>query len=214
MINELLTSSGVSPKIALTFVREYEKQFLVYGINTDLEVVHFFAQILHESANLSRLREIWGPTKDQLNYERDFSKPWDKIQLAFRLGNDAKGDGKRYMGRGGIQRTGKYNHLELTQKTGIDFVSNPQWLELPQFAVISDLEYWNSRKLSFIANKDDASRVEIKGLLYNAALVQITKKINPGLRGLLEREKLLYKLKNSLSRIKEQNGGDNKEDPR
>lgn len=199
MINELLTSVGVKPKTALLWTPFFEEMFPKNGVNSPVRIAHYFAQILHESAMLERTREIWGPTVDQKRYERDFTKPWDSKQLAHRLGNSAIGDGKKFMGRGGIQRTGRYNYSVLADKTGLDIINDPALLEQPKYAIISDLEYWTSRDLSKIADQDKGQRVDIGGLLYNDSLVRITKKINPGLRGLLDREKLLHKLKKSLA---------------
>lgn len=200
MIKSLLTTVGVKAKTASAFAPIYEDMFPKYGVTTDIRTAHFFAQILHESAMLERLREIWGPTADQIRYERDFKEKWDDSQLAFRLGNFKLGDGKRFMGRGGIQRTGRWNMQYLSDKTGIDFIENPNLLELPQYAILSDLEYWKDKGLNRVADQDDGSRIERPdGLLYNEALVKITKKINPGLRGLLEREKMLHKLKKALN---------------
>lgn len=200
MIKDLLTSVGVKAKTASSFAPIYEEMFPEYGVNTDIRTAHFFAQILHESAMLERLREIWGPTPDQVRYERDFKEKWDDSQLAFRLGNVKLGDGKRFMGRGAIQRTGRWNTQDLMNRTGIDFVGNPALLEQPRYATLSDLDYWKKGNLNRLADQDDGSRIERPdGLLYNNALVKITKKINPGLRGLLDREKMLYKLKKSLN---------------
>lgn len=211
MTNEVLTSAGVNPKLALQFGPAYDTLFKATGITEDLEIAHFLAQILHESGMLRYMREIWGPSKDQLKYERDLSKPWNDNQLAFRLGNSQVGDGRRFMGRGGIQTTGRYNYMELSKRTGIDFVNNPEWLEQPQNAVLADIDYWKKRDIGRIALGDDGGLIRMYGsgekkrdlgANYNTALVYVTAKINPGLRGLKERADLLIKLKKAIASSK------------
>lgn len=98
---------------------------------------------------------------------------------ANRMGNgdDKSGDGWKYRGRGLKQLTGKSNYAELTLDTGIDFVSNPDLLLEPVYAVISACWFWKKNNLEVYADKQD-----IEGM---------TKKINGGLIG-IEHRKALY----------------------
>ena len=59
-------------------------------------------------------REIWGPTKAQLGYEG--SKD---------LGNTVPGDGKRFMGRGYVQLTGRRNYEKASRLLGCNLLANP-----------------------------------------------------------------------------------------
>lgn len=59
-------------------------------------------------------REIWGPTPAQKGYEGRAD-----------LGNSILGDGKRYMGRGFVQLTGRRNYEKAASLTGKDLVGNP-----------------------------------------------------------------------------------------
>lgn len=173
--NSVLTAVGVNPKNALLyqkFLAEYAPEFDVVG---PIREAHFLAQILHESMMLSTAKEIWGPTPAQLSYERDFSKPWDSRQLAFRLGNSERGDGKKFMGHGLIQVTGRYNHMIASQEIGVDFVTNPEFLMQPQYAGRSAYQYWKRKNINSVAT------------LSPGAVTMVTKKINPGLNGLQER---------------------------
>ena len=72
-----------------------------WGIVEPLERAHFLAQCAHESGNFYYKREIWGPTPAQTRYEGRLD-----------LGNTSPGDGKKYMGRGYIQVTGKANYIQ------------------------------------------------------------------------------------------------------
>lgn len=59
-------------------------------------------------------REIWGPTSAQMRYEGRKD-----------LGNVQAGDGKRYMGRGYVQITGRTNYQKASRLVGKDLVSDP-----------------------------------------------------------------------------------------
>jgi putative chitinase len=59
-------------------------------------------------------REIWGPTAAQQRYEGRAD-----------LGNTQKGDGKRFMGRGYVQITGRTNYQKASKLVGKDLVGNP-----------------------------------------------------------------------------------------
>lgn len=66
------------------------------------------------SLHMTPRREIWGPTEAQKRYEGRAD-----------LGNTVMGDGKRYMGRGYVQITGRRNYERASNLTGKDLVSNP-----------------------------------------------------------------------------------------
>ena len=68
-------------------------------------------------------REIWGPTPAQKRYEGRAD-----------LGNTQPGDGKRFMGRGYVQITGRANYNRASTIVGRDLVSNPDLTMDPDFA--------------------------------------------------------------------------------
>jgi putative chitinase len=70
-------------------------------------LANFVGQTCHESGSFRYLREIWGPTEQQLRYEGRQA-----------LGNTQPGDGKRFMGRGLIQLTGRANYTEMAMRSG------------------------------------------------------------------------------------------------
>ncbi|WP_448561133.1 glycoside hydrolase family 19 protein [Trichothermofontia sp.] len=144
--------------------------FEQYQINTRLRMAHFLAQVMHESGGFRWLREIWGPTDAQRRYEgrRD-------------LGNTQPGDGKRFMGRGLIQLTGRANYAAFSKDLGIDFVANPTLVEQPPYAVIVAGWYWDRRKLNTWADRDD-----LEGVTY---------RVNGGYNGLEDRRRYLNRAK-------------------
>lgn len=134
--------------------------WIEFGIVDKADKAMFLAQCGHESASFKALREKWGPTAQQKRYERDQSAPWPKNaaqaklpgfavnRLAYRLGNDLPGDGRRYAGRGPIQLTGKTNYLSCGIALGIDLVNAPELAELPHAGVRVAGWYWLTRGLS------------------------------------------------------------------
>ena len=158
---------------ALKFVDAINQACEKYKINTPQRISAFIAQIAHESGCFKYVREIWGPTKAQSGYEGRKD-----------LGNLYAGDGKRYMGRGLIQITGRANYMQMSSALGVDFVSKPEMLEIPEYAVESAACFWSSRKLNELADSGDFKL--------------ITKRINGGLNGFDERLSIYTKAKQLL----------------
>jgi putative chitinase len=130
-----------------------------YDITSSRRMAHFIAQIGHETASFRYAEEL----ADGSAYEgrRD-------------LGNTQPGDGKRFKGRGLIQLTGRANYAAYSEATGVDYVARPQLVATdPLVAVDVACWYWNTRKISKLADKDDAKAV--------------TKLINGGYNGLDDR---------------------------
>lgn len=98
---------------------------------------------------------------------------------ANRMGNGSveSQEGWKFRGRGLIQTTGKSNYVNLTLNTGIDFISNPDLLKEPAYALISACFFWKSNNLNRFADKKD--------------ILSLSKVINGGIIG-LEHRKALY----------------------
>lgn len=139
-----------------------------YGIVGAARVAAFIAQIGHESGQLRWVREIWGPTAQQLKYEGRAD-----------LGNTEKGDGSKYRGRGLIQVTGRVNYKACGEALGLDLINNPELLELPQHAAMSAAWFWSTRGLNTLADQGE--------------FVKITRRINGGVNGLADRQALYEK---------------------
>lgn len=133
-----------------------------YQIIGSKRVAAFVAQIGHESGQLVYVREIWGPTPAQRDYEGRKD-----------LGNTVAGDGFKYRGRGLIQITGRANYAACGEALGVDLVNQPELLEQPQFACMSAAWYWAIKGLNTLADVGDFER--------------ITRRINGGLNGQEER---------------------------
>ncbi len=163
-----------------TFLPHFNIYLPAYEIDTPIEVASYLAQVLHESGGLKWTREIWGPTAQQIRYERDFKQEWSaknpRNRLAFQLGNEFKGDGKKFAGHGLIHTTGRYNHLKESMEMFKDdrLVRTPDLLCTPVYAVWSSVIYWQRKKLDL--HDDD---LDIR---------KETKIVNGGYNGIQDRQ--------------------------
>lgn len=160
-----------------------------YGITTSERKAHFIAQILHESNLLKAVEE-------NLNYSaqgllKTFPRKFSKIEaqmyanqpmlIANRVyankggnGGEDTGDGWKYRGRGLIQVTLKNNYKQLSEDWGVDAITNPSLLTVPTWAVRSACWFWWKNGLNKIAD--------------TGSVRDVTRKINPALIGLKQRE--------------------------
>lgn len=168
--DQLQRATGCTGAIAAALADPLSAAMAFYSIDTPKRIAAFLAQVGHESGSFRFSRELWGPTPAQQRYEGRED-----------LGNVQPGDGKRYMGRGYIQTTGRYNYAKTRDRLrerfdGVpDFEEQPEALEEPTWACLSACDYWDSRKLNALA---DADQFE-----------QITRKVNGGLNGYDDRLK-------------------------
>lgn len=150
----------------------YGQQF---GLMKPQRLAHFLPQLMHESGSFKYDREIWGPTPAQKRYEGRKD-----------LGNTQKGDGKKFMGRTGIQVTGRGNVKRFTawaksfvkDRDVPDFTKNPELLNTDPWEGLVPIWYWEvgnptGKSLNRYA---DQNNIEM-----------ITKRINGGLNGYTDR---------------------------
>lgn len=167
----------------------------LYGINIS-GLAMLIAQCSHESAGFTRIEENLNYsanrllqifpkyfTQDNVNdYAMNPELIANKV-YANRMGNEDEdsGDGFKYCGRGYLQITGKNNYTNCGMAMGVDLINSPKLLCQPQYAIESALWFF---KCNLLINNLDIEKV--------------TKKINGGLNGLAEREKLFNEYKKIL----------------
>src|SRR5919108_752792 len=88
------------------------------------QCAYVLATAWHETARFKYMREIWGPTAAQKRYEGRAD-----------LGNVVAGDGKKFLGRGFVQITGRNNYADWSRRLGLDLLKEPQLAEQPEVAV-------------------------------------------------------------------------------
>lgn len=169
----LQDATGCSAMLAEKWADPLTAAFEEYEINTPARQAAFLAQIAHETGRFKWIREIWGPTPAQVRYEGRAD-----------LGNNQPGDGKRFMGRGLIQVTGRANYMHAAAALGIDCVNHPELLEEPTNAARSAGDFWRTRGLNESADAGEFER--------------ITRRINGGLNGYTDRCVLWDRAKRAL----------------
>ncbi|MBU3721242.1 MAG: hypothetical protein FGM22_10965, partial [Burkholderiaceae bacterium] len=141
------------------------------------ELAQFLAQMAHETGDFVHALER---RRDFRKYEPKFARDpktgrmINVNDLARRLGNDQAGDGERFRGRGYIQLTGRYNYRRAGEALGLDLERDPDQAAQPGVAARIALWYWKNRVSSAVEDFSDT--------------MAVTRRINPGLRGLEDRE--------------------------
>ncbi len=165
---------------------------------TPVRAAHFFAQTAHEtggyklfSENLNYsaqgLQGIFGkyfPGTLEESYARNPEKIANRV-YASRMGNgdEKSGDGWKYRGRGALQLTGKDNYAAFAkylQKPEI--MTNPD-LVATEYSFESAMFFFDKNKLWEICDKG----------INDAAILELTKRINGGTHGLEDRKAKTYK---------------------
>jgi putative chitinase len=99
-------------------------------------------------------REIWGPTAAQKRYEGNVKS----------LGNTVPGDGKRFMGRGYVQITGRTNYAKASLVVGASLVADPDLALRPPVAAAIIVDgmtkgWFTGKKMADFDNYRDMRRV-------------------------------------------------------
>ena len=161
----------------------------VYEINTPERVAAWLAQCAHESgyfrflkenlnyraASLQKVFKKYFPTEEMAKaYEKKPEKIANRV-YANRMGNgdEASGDGFRYLGRGLIQLTGKNNYTFFAASIDTPLEEIPEYLQTFEGAVQSACWFWEQNNLNRFADSGD--------------IVTLSKRINGGTIGMEDR---------------------------
>ncbi|PTU69993.1 hypothetical protein DBB33_11355 [Chromobacterium haemolyticum] len=177
-------------------------EMLAANIRDPKEQAMFLAQMAHESGGFESLREgnyrtaknVLEKFKDRLNaqgittesqvqslinsgqekvYEAIYGGEWGKKNL----GNNKKGDGFRYRGRGFIQITGRSNYEAAGKALNLDLIANPELAENAAIAAKIATWFWQKKQ------------PEIVKYARSGNVRAVTKLINGGSNGLSDRQK-------------------------
>ena len=164
-----------------------------------LRVVHFMAQVLHESGGLTRqieslnyspqrLPQVWpsrfkpiGPL-NPAEFAHNEQKLGNQV-YGGRMGNSGPNDGFTYRGRGLLQLTGKGSYESATRAaraqdpTAPDFVASPDAVFSARWCLVVAAAEWAAKGCNALADEDDIRKV--------------TRRINGGQIGLRDRTEWL-----------------------
>ena len=146
------------------------------GIEGD-ELAALMSQAAHETLNFTQMAE-----KGTTQY---FQKKYETPRMAKILGNTdtsgkvIPGSGEKFKGRGPLQITGMYNYKKAGDALGLPLTSQPELMDNPEVAAKASLWYWTHRVAPKVG---DFGNVK-----------QVTKTINPGMKGMKSRENQLKK---------------------
>jgi len=146
------------------------------GLDTPLRLAHFLANASVETMGFTRLVEnmnyrdaarldaVYSAVKGQADavglIRRGPQAIANRVYAGVNgNGNEASGDGWRHIGRGYLHHTGRGNYAALAKWTGLPLVEKPALLEVPGYAAIAAVAYWQNEKLSAAADRNDAAQV-------------------------------------------------------
>jgi putative chitinase len=212
-VEQLVRIGPVPRAIATQFARPLSDAMARFGITSKESRAVFLAQVLHESGNLERMVESLNYSAERLltvpgfrgrftqaqanHYGRTDAHPANQrsiacIAYAYRNGNGGpvSGDGWNFRGRGPIQITGRANYEKCGAALGLDLLKNPELLEQPEAGCLSAAWFWDQgnrtgRSLNFLADQ--------------GKLTAVTKVINGGDNGLMERHDLARRAAKELA---------------
>lgn len=152
-----------------------EKWGRKYGLDQSHRLAQYLAQLSHESGYFKYDKEIWGNTPAQQKYDT-------RTDLGNTPAKD--GDGKKYMGRSGIQLTGKgnyqafYNWCKSEGMNPPNFVTNPELINTDPWEGLVPIWFWSKgnrtgKSLNTYADQND--------------IEMITRIVNGGLNGYSDR---------------------------
>jgi putative chitinase len=163
-----------------------------------IRAAHFFAQTSHETGGFKAFSENLNYSAQGLqgifgkyfpgNLEESYARQPEKIAnrvYASRMGNgdEASGDGWKFRGRGALQLTGKANYEAFAKYLGNNEVMENPDLVATKYSFESAMFFFERNKLWAICDKG----------INDAAILELTKRINGGTHGLEDRKAKTYK---------------------
>ena len=160
------------------FVASFNMFHAYFGLNTRDRIIHYLAQVFHESGSLRYVEEL--ASGAQYEGRKD-------------LGNTQKGDGKRFKGRGFIQLTGRKNYQDFYNDgwCSDNIIAYPDLVTRYPLDQMVSMWFWDRNNLNDLADLDNGANGE-------EIVKRITKKVNGGYNGLSERAKFYNLFKKTI----------------
>ena len=203
LVNEQMLCTITTPELAAKWADALNETCERFAIDSPFRIAGFLSQTAHESGGFKFVKEnlnysaaslmrVWPSRFPTLEIAQAYAMNPEKIAnktYSSRMGNgdEASGDGWKYIGRGLIQLTGKNNYVAYSMACDNEALTKPEIVEQPKYAAESAGWFWDVNKLNTLADAQD--------------VVGMTKRINGGTHGLDDRQmkysKLMDYFKNS-----------------
>ncbi len=172
-----------------------------YKINTPRRLAHFLAQCHHESAGFNVVEENLNYSAEGLlrTFKKYFTQEQaqeyahNKVKIASRVyanrmgnGDEESQEGWLYRGRGYIQLTGKDNYAAFNDQLPEDILKNPD-LVATQYPMLSAAWFWDHNNINDLCD--------------NETIEDVTRKVNGGLNGIVDRSRLFYDYLDILNNV-------------
>lgn len=181
----LLKAACPGAKVDLVETAKYiNLYFPKYGINTNRRVRYILAQCMQETDGLKTFKEY---------------ASGEAYENRGDLGNNRKGDGRRFPGRGLIMTTGRNNYQRLQNwlereehlAEGVSIIDSPELLRTPKYAVLSACFYIVDHRYG---------KFTILQICDSGDFEKLTRAINGGLNGYATRLEYLGRLNKLLGK--------------
>jgi len=186
LITEALLRTVTTPELAAKWYTALNETCEEFGIDTPFRIAGFISNTAHESAGFKFVKEnlnysaaslmrVWPTRFPAHEIAQRYAMQPEKIAnraYADRMGNgdEASGDGYRFLGRGLIQLTGKNQYVAYSLACDNEALQHPEIVEQPKYAAESAGWFWNVNKLNTLADAQD--------------VVGMRKRVNGGFNGL------------------------------
>lgn len=185
-LKTVLSKGGVNQSNIGIYAPILDKAFTDNNFS-DEDIYRFLANALNETGCFTAKREnMYYSSADRLVavfpsiFKNTKYNPNDYIKNPEKLGNlvydstlfpnkaglgNLAGEGYKYRGGGCFQTTGRSGYTMLSKVSGINFISNPDLIVIPENQVRSAIEFWKFFKLGQKPNLTEVRRV-IGGSLF------------------------------------------------
>lgn len=179
-----------TPEMADKWVVALNETCEEFAIDTPYRIAGFLSNVAHESGGFKFVKEnlnysaaslmrVWPSRFPTLEIAQRYAMQPEKIAnraYADRMGNgdEASGDGAKFLGRGLIQLTGKNNYVAYSLACDNEALQHPEIVEQPKYAAESAGWFWNVNRLNTLADAQD--------------VVGMCRRVNGGTNGLDDRQ--------------------------
>jgi putative chitinase len=190
LVTEQMLCTITTPELAAKWAESLNETCERFAIDSPFRIAGFLSNTAHESGGFKFVKEnlhysaaslmrVWASRFPTLEIANQYAMQPEKIAnraYCDRMGNgnEASGDGARYIGRGLIQLTGKNNYVAYSMACDNEALTKPEIVEQPKYAAESAGWFWSVNKLNTLADAQD-----VQGMC---------RRINGGLHGLDDRQ--------------------------